>query len=206
MRSGVELAPSCRSSTLAPALLTRMSSRPNSLRDRPRAMRFAAVRLAHVAGRDQRLAAAFAIRSATACSGSRRRPVSATAAPSRASASAAASPMPLPAPVTQATFPARPGTAAYSTWPVALSIRCMWSRCAAIFRRSRPCAPAFGSVRAAHLRAVDREEHHRLVAHRLDHLDAGVECREVLRAVGLGLGQVLRAGCRRSAPCRHAPR
>ena len=45
----------------------------------------------------------------------------------------------------------------------------------------------------AHFRALDREEHHRLVAHRLDHFDAGIEGREVLRAVGLGLGEVLRA-------------
>src|SRR5579863_3889480 len=50
------------------------------------------------------------MRAATPSSGSRRRPVSTTAAPSSASINAAASPMPVPAPVTQATFPVSCGT------------------------------------------------------------------------------------------------
>ena len=131
MRSGVELRPAALQHVRA-GIVDQDVEPAELLGDRGRdAAR--GVLLAEIAGATSALPPALVILSATACSGSRRRPVSATAAPSRASASAAASPMPLPAPVTQATFPVRSGTAAYSTRPDALSIRCMWSRCAAIF-------------------------------------------------------------------------
>ena len=90
---------------LEPALLTRMSRRPNSfsiasaIRDASSARDMSPLMNA------RRPRRSFAMRAATASSGSFRRPVSITLAPSWRSASAPASPMPLPAPVTHATLP-----------------------------------------------------------------------------------------------------
>src|SRR5262245_41236890 len=89
-----------------PALFTTMSMRPYCAR-MVSATFCTAAAFATSAGCIEGLPPASVIFPATASSGSLRRPVSTTSAPTRASASAAPSPMPVPAPVTQATLPSR---------------------------------------------------------------------------------------------------
>ena len=102
-----------RSGMLDPALLTRMSRRPNSF-SIASAIADASSERDMSPGWTRAVPPCFAMRAATASRGSLRRPVNITLAPSSSSASAPASPIPLPAPVTHATFPP---TASYTPLP-----------------------------------------------------------------------------------------
>src|ERR1700722_413211 len=89
-----------------PALLNRMSARPNSPVTRSQALLTCASSVTSASTTNARRPASFTA-AAVASSFSTLRPTSARSAPASANATAAALPMPPPAPVTIATFPSR---------------------------------------------------------------------------------------------------